>query len=165
MLCRQKKNASWSYMEIFMSTLDKQLNTMQPKMGFRPKYRLRWRFDFAGRPSRIGGWNATSQDPKEMAWAVKKEHLVRASIEGEKNGEWIVKTLLEVDGHDYASMRWVGNVSLGGWQPGKFVRAPDVVGLTIMTASTAATVFIDGTGQAIPLTEYEKKFKLTEHRS
>lgn len=153
-----------------MAYTDKQLKEALPhNYGYAPIYRLRWRFEFADRMTKIGGWNNCSQNPKEMAAFVDKKKLVMAIIEGERISSWGIKTLLEVEGHNYASMQWVTCLScpmhLNGPQHTKYVQAGDVIGLSILTASHKATVFVDGRGEYRTLTDQEKKFKIYEHRS
>lgn len=142
--------------------IDNKLGLKQ-RHGFLPIFRLRYRLDFNNRASIFGHWNRPEQDFSKQLWAIKKHGLTRVSIEGERNHKWTVHTLLEVDGHEYASMRWVNVMSIGGWNSGKWAGQGDIVGLTILTNDKAASVFIDGSTDLRSLNEYEKKFKLKEH--
>jgi hypothetical protein len=138
---------------------------MRPVHGYRPIYRLRYRLDFRDRKSKIGFWNRADTDITQQVWSAKKDGLTRVSIEGEKLGEWTVKTMLECDGHEFATMRWVVAASIGGWKIGKYKVPPRIIGLTIVTATQAATVFVDGTGKCEQLSEYEKSFPHTKEHS
>lgn len=146
-----------------MSVVEEQLKKLKMIYGVAPLYRLRYRLDYAGRPSVVGGWDRPHDDPKDQVWSKTKTGLVRVAIEGERRFYWTTHTLLEVDGHDFASLRWVNLLSLGGWSAGDFTASGSIAGLTILTGSKAATVFIDGSGDVRDLTDYEKKFKLKEH--
>ncbi len=150
-----------------MPTLDEILERdLKPIYGFKPKFRLRWCFDFANKPTRYGGWNDTRQlegITNEMAWTVNKDGLIQARIQGEKLGEGINRTLFEMDGHEYSSARWVTAAAVGGWWSGTKTVSPTVIGLTMIGRDKAATIYVDGTGSMLPLTEYEKKHKIKEH--
>lgn len=126
--------------------------------------RLRWRFDFSDRPSKFGQWNYASQaDLKAMAAFVKKDGLVRASIESEKVGSWSIRTMFECDGHEYASTEWMTAASIPVFTKKTVIRPGQMIGLSILTATHKTTVFIDGQVRTRPLDAYETKMKLTEH--
>jgi hypothetical protein len=145
---------------------DEYLKDQLPNLyGQKPYYRLRWRFDFMGRKSRYSGWNDNRQDPKSMAAFVNKTGLVRAAIEGERVGQWSIKTLLEMDGHVYASAEWVNALtSPAFFGSGSFRAAGTPIGLSFLTADKKYTVYVDGQIKVRNLNNYEQKFKLTEHR-
>lgn len=137
---------------------------LTPVYGVTPFYRLRWRFDFADRQSKMSQWNYASQnDVKAMAAFVKKDGLIRASIEGEKVGSWVIRTLFECDGHEYASMEWMTATSVPVFINKTVIRAGQMIGLSILTAKEKTTVFIDGQVKKRPLDQYETKMNLTEH--
>lgn len=142
-----------------------QLKSQLPfNFGFQPFYRLRWRFDFDGKPTKFGGWNAARQNPHEMAAFVDKTGLVRASIEGELIGAWIVKTLFECDGHLYSSTEWNMAASIPAFLPkSDMIRPGSVIGMSMLTANEKITVFVDGQIKRRALNNYETQFKLREH--
>ena len=132
--------------------------------GYCPMYRLRWRFVFSdGRPDKIGGWNSTSQNPSDMAAFVDKKNLLMAIIEGEKIGAWTVKTLAEIDGHMYATAKWVNALSAPMFVVKEFTAPGDIVGLEMQTNDHAVTVFVDGQIKPRKLNDHDKQFKITEH--
>ena len=144
-----------------MSEIPSNLNKLPKVHGRKGFYRLRWRFDFTTGKVIRGSWNQS--DPKEKAWAINKTHLLRAFIEGEMLGRWIVEPLLEIAGQDYASMRWVATASMAGWSRGEVTVPGRIAGLTVITRDDAHTVFIDGSYSNRKLSDYEKAFKLREH--
>jgi len=46
-----------------------------------PRYRLRWRFDYANRPTKVGKWSHPGTTRETQAKYQAKEGLVRAAIE------------------------------------------------------------------------------------
>ena len=144
--------------------LDKQLEKQLPNVfGFKPKYRLRWRFDFANGTKKIGPWNGNSPHHRDMAFSIKKDGLVRAFIEGEKVGEWVIKPMLEVDGHMYASAQWQTAAGVSPFGTGEYTAKGRIIGLSLLTNDEKLTVFVDGRGERRPLTAHEKQFQITEH--
>lgn len=129
-----------------------------------PKYRLRWRFDFAGKPTRIGVFNGGG-GPNDGAWLVNKEGLVRASIEGEDMATFELKTLVEVDGHNYAHMEWITYSRLPGLYKyeGDVNPRAHIGGISLFSREHRIDVYIDGTYQVSALSDEEKLFKKKEH--
>jgi len=150
-----------------MSLSDSQLRKQLPvNFGFTPMFRLRWRFIYSdGKPDRVGGWNGTSQNPVDMASFVDKKNLLMAVIEGEKVGAWTIKTLLEVDGHMYATAKWKTVLSAPMFAKQDFTSAGTIVGLEFQTNDSSVVVYVDGQIIQRELTPDEQKFKLTEHRN
>lgn len=150
-----------------MQTQDQILREQLPvNYGFSPLYRLRIRFIFSdGKPDWVGGWNSTSQNPVDMACFVKKENLLMAVIEGEKIGAWTVKRLLEIDGHRYATAKWVTALTAPMIAKGDFQYkgAGNIIGLEFQTNDHGYTIFVDGQSKTRKLSEHDKKFKLKEH--
>lgn len=151
-----------------MSLTDQQLLKQLPEnFGYKPLYRLRWRFLFSdGKPDRVGVWNGTSQSPQDMASFVNKNNLLYAIIEGEKVGSWTTKEIVKIEGHKYATCKWHVALSTPVFIQGnnEYVKAGDIVGLQMQTNDNAVTVFVDGTVKKEKLTDEERKFKLHEHR-
>jgi len=147
-----------------MTNLDEQLEKqLTPIYGFKFKYRLRWRFDFVDGKTKYGIWDGASDLFKDKAAAVNKNGLLRASIEGEKIGEWTVKTLLEVDGHKYVSAEWLASASVGAFGNGSSTSPGTIVGLGFILDDKKVWIYKNGTGGSRMLTENDKKFKLLEH--
>ena len=129
-------------MQISDENLKKQLPN---NFGFSPMFRLRWRFVFSdGKPDRIGGWNSTSQNHSDMAAFVDKKNLLMAIIEGEKIGAWTTKTLLEIDGHMYATAKWITALSAPMFIEKDFKSPSVVVGLEFQTNDHAYQIFVNG---------------------
>jgi len=134
--------------------------------GFQPLYRLRWRFDFADKPSKIGVWNGASNLQSDSAMMVNKTGLIRACIEGEKIGEWVVKTLFEMDGHNYVTAQWI-RLANAGIMINKDVQTASLpsslIGLSLLSSDKKFIVYIDGTGAVVHLPKKRMDIKLLEH--
>lgn len=134
--------------------------------------RLRWRFDFAGKPSRFGIWNNAGGKQDEnfgsSAWCVNKSGLVRAAIEAEIFEGWQVKTLAEVDGHDFVNFRWIeatpAPMSTRGLLGQKIELKGQVLGLAIDSRDYSHSVFVDLTRKSEPRTEDDKCIQLAAWR-
>lgn len=129
-----------------------------------PIHRLRWRFDFAGRPSRCGIWNGAGR-PEDGAWAVDKAGLVRAAIEMESVVTQETTVALELDGADYASAQWEAYARVSNvLAPGRVAPPSQIAGLSFLTRTEKITVFVDGRLTRRDLTAEEKKLStFTEH--
>lgn len=148
-----------------MSLPDIELRKQLPaNFGYSPMLRLRWRFVFSdGRPDKIGGWNSTSQNPCDMAAFIDKKNLLMAIIEGEKIGAWTVKTMLEIDGHMYATAKWVTALSAPMFVDKEYKAPGSIVGLEFQTGTHGITVFVDGQIKSRNLEHHDTQFKITEH--
>lgn len=116
------------------------------------KIRLRWRFDFAGRAARYGGWSRPASRQEDMAAFRMAEGLVRASIEIQDVTTDDVQTAVECDGHDYVNFKWISaayGVSAG---------VQRVVGLMMVTRNYETSVMTDGQVFCRPRDEDDKKF-------
>ena len=144
---------------------DEQLRKQLPiNYGHSPLLRLRWRFDFKDKPSKVGQWNGTSQNPCDMAAYINKAGLIRMAVEGEKISQWVTKTIFDVVGSEYVSCQWRTALSapgIGG--PMRYVKSGDVIALVVKTNKYKITVFVDGQMKRELLTEDELKFKIFEH--
>lgn len=129
-------------------------------------YRLRWRFDFAGKPSKFGVWNLATENPANKACFVDKTGLVRASIEGEDIETFKTVTLFECDGHEYVSCQGeafvkVSNVlGLSGSQQPRV----HLSGVSFLTREEKVTAHCNGQVTRRPLTDKEKSFNFEEHK-
>lgn len=129
-------------------------------------YRLRWRFDFAGKNPKYGIWNDSGGKQDEAfgssAWCTNKNGLVRASIEGECQHTWAVKTLVQCDGHDFVNFWWRKAT------PAPFMLQHaqsleiqgQLIGCTLETRETLFKVKVDGTIEMAPKTEADKRINL-----
>lgn len=134
--------------------------------GFNPIYRLRWRFDFIDRPSKFGIWNGASNNFSDSAAAVNKSGLIRAIIEGEKTGDWVVRPLLEMDGHAYVTSQWVRLANASQLMSSDVQKASlpsSLVGLSFLSSDKKYTVYVDGTCSVIDLPKNRMNIKLKEH--
>lgn len=128
-------------------------------------YRLRWRFDFADKPTKYGLWNLSSNNPSDQACYVNKNGLVRASIEGENVITYELKTFFECDGHDYVTCKGEAFVRVSnvlGFN-GKHQPRVNISGISFITRDKRVTVHCNGDVESRDLTAEEKKFKLEEH--
>ena len=136
--------------------------------GFESLYRLRWRFDFVDKPSKCGVWNGASNNFADSAAAVNKTGLVRAVIEGEKIGEWVVKTLFEMDGHNYVTSQWIRLANASAMMSKDVQKASlpsSLIGLALLSSDKKYIVYIDGTGAIVQLPKMRQDIKLLEHSS
>jgi len=145
-------------------TKEKLIKEMPKKHGVTPLYRLRWCFDFHNKPTRYGQWNGANQKPEEMAAFINKEGLVRASIQGCMIQRWHDETLVEVDGHNFASFSWEAAFNAPVFSKlTSYKNQGVVIGLSLLTRTEKISVFVDGSMRRRPLTGHELKFKLEEH--
>lgn len=120
-----------------------------------PKYLLRWRFDFAGKPSKIGMWNSDHS----KAWAINKDGLVRAAIEGKDIQTREILTLAACDGHDFCNFKWHGFIKHGSIGHGKTAQfRPTLVGLILQTSDLDVMIMMNGEAMTKQRTEYDKQF-------
>ena len=118
-----------------------------------PKYRLRWRFDFANnKPSVRGMWNSAHSP----AWSVNKEHLIRASIEGKEIATGRTITLAACDGHDFVNFKWHAFIKHMRNQTGNFPAIP--IGLILQTRTLDVLYLADGSFGTKQRTEADKRY-------
>ncbi len=145
------------------SNFHKFLHTVLPleiiekrEIMFQPKdslYLLRWRFDFADRPSKMGMWSQSGTRDEDKASFVNTTGLVRASIEGKDIATREVKVLAECDGHDYVVFKWnAAFISTGSFATGQHV----LTGLKLVTRDFELDVFPSGDVKILARAEDEK---------
>lgn len=142
----------------------KQLASVAPQAIPTKVYRLRWRFDFANKPSVIGTWDGAGKT--HQAWKINKEGLIRAVIEGECRDTHEIETLFECDGHEYAFCQWLAYSRVRGVygkNKGPISQLSMLSGITFLLRSYRVTVFVNGRIKPEPLTEQEALFKFKEH--
>lgn len=127
------------------------------KIG-KPKWLMRWRFDFANKPSKFGMWNSPGprQHGAHAAWSTNKEGLVRASIEGKDIYTREVRTLVACDGHNFVNMKWHAEIrhSVGAY--GHFPGKP--IGMILQTRDEDVLYLMDGQWGRRPRTAQDQDF-------
>jgi len=129
-----------------------------------PLYRLRWRFDFADRPSRRGMWSNPG-NAVDSAAMVNKTGLVRAAIEAEHRETFATTTVLECDGHDFVNFEWIAGTPAPhlGFAGTAHLKGM-IIGLSLVTSDLLQSVHIDGQITQRERTEYEKQNRLAAWR-
>jgi len=150
------------------------INQLPNKYGFKPIFRLRWRFEFRDKPARIGPWNGSSDRKEDKAAFISKTGLTNAIIEAEKHASWGISRLLDIPGSRYVSAQWECCASVPMFlnkdgkpdiRPGSVIAPGTIVGLSFLTPDEKLTVFIDGHCKVTKLSEQDRKFKhFTEHK-
>jgi hypothetical protein len=102
------------------------------------KLRLRWRFEYAQKPSKYGIWDYTGQDEENAAWRLSREGLLYAIIEG-KSPEGIIIPVIECPSSEFCNFQWEMEATLGG----KSI-SHKVIGLSLVSRSHKYTVFSNG---------------------
>ena len=117
---------------------------------------MRWRFDFAGRPSIYGKWSS----PSVTAHDKNKEGLVRAAVEGKDRVTGEIKALAECDGHDFVNFQWLATANvprpMGKWE-GDVKPVHRLMGMKLVTRNFQFFVMPDGDVVLQQRTEAEKK--------
>lgn len=130
------------------------------------KFRLRWRFDFASRPSKFGVWDSGTKRPEDSAAYVKKDGLVRACIEGEFKETQEEYLLVECQGQDFALFQWEAYAKTPAFSRwAEFTPRVVVAGLSLLTRDERITVYVNGQWCRRPLNEDEKQFSFNEHKA
>lgn len=141
------------------------------KIAIERRYRVRWRFDFHGKPSRTGIWNNSGGKQEQSfgssAWCVNKDGLARASIEGElcsAEGSWTGKivTLCECDGWDFVNFAWMASTP-APFMLGELTAmelSAEVTGLMLETREIMHQIRVDGTKRLVVKTAADKAINL-----
>ena len=129
-------------------------------IGYKRKWQLRCRFDFAdGRPSWFSQWDKSGPQKSDMAAYQNKTGLVRAAIEGKDVNTRELKVLAECDGHDFCNFEWLAMVVTGASNPFGTFQGMNV-GLVLVTRNERCIVESNGTFRVESRTEAEKKIHL-----
>lgn len=107
---------------------------------------LRWKFEYADKPDKKGGWDYTGDDPLLQAWRQTKEGLLFAVIEA-KDYNQVIHRVFECSGQDFCNFQWEMEASFA--VSGK-VGYHRQIGLTLVSRSERATIFRNGSCQVIP---------------
>jgi hypothetical protein len=133
----------------------------------KPFYNLRWRFEFKNKAGKIGGWNLKSARPEDSAWAISKEGLLRAYIEGENRHTFDQRILFVCSGQDYVSCQ--GNM---------YARVPCAInsnqneigigvhifwGISFILRNCKVTVDIEGSIITEHFTQSKSNYTFSEH--
>ena len=133
--------------------------------GLDTAYRLRWRFDYADRPSKLGMWQYASDKPEEMACFQKTDGLTRACIESENLRTWETEVVCECAGWDFVEFRWVTAVNVQPLAMQAPITTPGtLVGLELITREKRATALVDGRLLVRDRTAEEMQNKLDQYR-
>lgn len=133
----QETKTCWLHMEICLSPDATPLHPQQ--------WLLRWRFDFATRPSVYGHWGRAEENIKGMAAFQVKEGMIRASIEGKRRNMDGIKVFAECDGWDYCVFKWMAIARLGGFRIIGEITPPHYsVGLALLTREKKIEVYATG---------------------
>jgi hypothetical protein len=121
-------------------------------------YDIRWRFDFANRPSKYGKWSSPGNSPELKAHLQMREGLVRACVEGKnRNDPSDVRALAQCDGHDFVNFKWMALASMPGNFRGTVKPVHRLQGMQLVTREFNYFVFPDGSVKKKPRLEGEKK--------
>jgi len=122
-------------------------------------YTVRWRFDFANSPTKVGFWGTPGNQKtgEGLAAFQNKSGLIRASIEGRDLQGGAVKTLVEVDGHDFCNFQWMAaaKYALGG---GDQVCPMKLLGMKLISRDFEYWVFPTGLVHREPRTAEDKSY-------
>jgi hypothetical protein len=130
-------------------------------------FRLRWRFEYSdGKPPRVGVWDGATTKDADGAWAVDKTNLAYAIIEAEDRTTFEVRRALVVEGAAYASSQWEAYARAGNALAIRHAVTPrvHVAGLSFLTQEEKISVLVNGTVTRRPLTDYEKRMNIHEHK-
>lgn len=109
-------------------------------------YRLRWRFDFAHKPPKWGGWMNTGRGDESKAYLVNKDGLVKASIEAEDIRDWKIYELASVSGQDYVNFQWEALAIAPNLMnmPHETKLKSQIVGLRLVRRDWETIVYVNG---------------------
>ena len=109
----------------------------QPNEGIRG---LRWRFEYSDKLDKVGQWNFTGSDSKDQAWSQSRQNLLWAVIEAKDHNQ-IVHRVFECPGVDFCNFEWEAEQRFAMNGVSTQYR---IVGLSLITRTERATVFISG---------------------
>lgn len=119
------------------------------------RFRLRWRFDYANRPSKFGQWDRDADRIDEKACSQLKEGLLRACVEGKDVGSKDIVILAECDGWDFVNFKWNAEFR-GSFQTGQ--GAHRHVGMKLVTREKELDVSFEGRVVETQRTEEDKQY-------
>jgi hypothetical protein len=119
-----------------------------------PKFLLRWRLEYSGKPSRYGMWGDSA--PGVEAWNQSRANLVRAQIEAKDIVTRETSIVVDCPAADYRVFQWVGVQRLNIKSSASLQRN---VGLAILTNDQRIEAFEWGEVRQRPLINGEKNIK------
>jgi hypothetical protein len=117
---------------------------------------LRWRYDYADKPTKFGQWCVAGETPKDMA-LYNNKGIIRAAIEAKDMVSRVVSTVAEADSANFRVFRWLAVARIPMGLRGEFTPTTNIVGLSMWTMDDCIECYIDGTIKTRPLTNDEKK--------
>jgi hypothetical protein len=125
-----------------------------------PRFELRWRFEFANKPTRAGMWSQPAKMQSDMAAFVNKDGLISASIEAKNFYTQEQFIIAECSGQDFVNFKWVAERHQVVAGPGlySFANWHNLVGLSLVTRDVELTVYFDGNNLILNRTEEDKNF-------
>jgi hypothetical protein len=123
--------------------------------------RLRWRFDFVNKPSKVGYWSRPGDQHGGHAWSVDKTGLLRAAIEAEDTRTWKELVAAECDGHDFINFEWIGGTTAPMAPLRPVTLEPQIIGMRLHTREKVFSVMMFSTQVHVrDRTEEEKRAHL-----
>ena len=120
-------------------------------------YMVRWRYDFADKPTRYGYWSRPGVGVEGSAWCANGPGLIRAAVEGKDANGGAIRTLHEVDGHDFCNFQWMA-AALYGVGGGDQVCPSKLLGMKLVSRDFEYWVFSTGLVHKEPRTAEDKSF-------
>jgi len=118
---------------------------------------MRWRFDYANRPSKWGKWSSPGKTPEVMAYTQNKEGVIRACIEIRDVTTQEIKPLVECDGWDFVNFQWIAIAMTPGNFMGEVRPVHALVGLKLITRDNEFAAFANGRVMTKIRTEKQKE--------
>lgn len=127
------------------------------------KYRIRWRFDYVGRPEKYGLWSLSTKNMSDQAWCHNYPGLLTASVEG-KTFEGKIVRLAEMSGQDFMNFQWLAQAIIPGGMPKGTVRCIcSNTGLRIIGRNETIDVFDSGVVKRYQTPEEFKSIKFATY--
>jgi len=118
------------------------------------KIRLRWRFNYAARPSKYGMWSRPAEHAADMAAFNNQSDLVSAEIEAQDIASDRISVVAECPGSDFVNFEWVAAAI------GFTASVSSIVGLTLVTRSERCSVYVDGSAAVTHRSDADKQINL-----
>lgn len=111
-------------------------------------YLLRWKFDYASRPSRAGMWDNPGKLDTDKACFNNKDDVICAKIEGKNYLTRETVVLAEIKGENFMNFQWLANAYL---TPGTSTPRTVLTGMKIVSRYEEIEVFKNGKINKKPL--------------
>lgn len=126
-------------------------SAQQQKKNDGKTFRLRWRLEFANKPTIYGRWNHFSQDSN--VWAIDKSGLLFAIIEAEDCETFDIIKVIECVGQDFRQFCWTSFTVVGSTQSFDY---RSHCGLSMLCRDFFVTAFLNGTTHVKKLEDEDK---------